>query len=170
MKTNLFTLILAVVALTSVCVTGCNAPAKKEEAATEQAAAKPDMAALKAEIQAIETQWAKATTAKDIATVMSFYADDAVEMNDDEPMVVGKAAIQQSLLKSMEARKAGTTVSFETMDVYGDGNVVTEVGKTTTTDAAGKIVSTGKYVGIFEKRDGKFICIRDINNEDQKGK
>lgn len=167
MKTNPFTPILATVAVLFVCVAGCNAPAQKEKAATEQAAATPDMAALKAEIQAIETEWASATTAKDIKKVMSFYADDAVEMNDDEPMHVGKAAIEQSLTKTMATRKAGTTVSFETMDVFGDGNVVTEVGKTTTKDAAGKLVSTGKYVGIFEKRDGKFLCIRDINNEDQ---
>ncbi|MBN8823754.1 MULTISPECIES: DUF4440 domain-containing protein [unclassified Spirosoma] len=170
MKTNPSTRILAIVAITSVCVTGCNAPAQKQETATEQVAAKPDMAAIKTEIQAIETEWANATTAKDIDKVMALYADDAIEMADDEPMSVGKAAIRQVLLKSMKARKAGTTVSYETMDVYGDGNIVTEVGKTTVKDAAGKVVSTGKYMGIFEKRDGKFICIRDINNEDQKDK
>ncbi|WP_421826844.1 YybH family protein [Larkinella sp.] len=169
MKTNPFTLLLAVVAMTSVCVTGCNAPAKKE-ATTEQVAAKPDMAAIKTEIQAIETEWANATTVKDIDKIMALYADDAIEMADDEPMCVGKAAIRQVLLKSMKARKAGTTVSYETMDVYGDDKLVTEVGKTTIKDAAGNVVSTGKYMGIFEKRDGKFICIRDINNEDQKDK
>ncbi|MCX6218545.1 DUF4440 domain-containing protein [Spirosoma sp.] len=170
MKTNPFTLLLAVVAITSVCVTGCNAPTQKAEATTEQVVTKPDMAVIKTEIQAIETEWASATTAKDIEKVMALYTDDAIEMADDEPMSVGKDAIRQVLLKSMEARKAGTTVSYETMDVYGDNNVVTEVGKTTVKDAAGKVVSTGKYMGIFEKRDGKFICIRDINNEDQKGK
>ncbi|QDK77582.1 DUF4440 domain-containing protein [Spirosoma sp. KCTC 42546] len=170
MKTNPFTLLLAIVAITSVCVTGCNAPAKKTEATTEQLSAKPDMAAIKTEIQAIETEWASATTAKDIDKVMALYTDDAIEMADDEPMSVGKAAIRQVLLKSMKARKAGMTVSYETMDVYGDGNLVTEVGKTTIKDEAGNVVSTGKYMGIFEKRDGKFICIRDINNEDQKDK
>ncbi|KAA9341082.1 YybH family protein [Larkinella humicola] len=170
MKTNPFSRILAIVAITSVCVTGCNAPAQKQEIATEQVAAKPDMAAIKTEIQAIETEWANATTARDIDKVMALYADDAIEMADDEPMCVGKAAIRQVLLKSMKARKAGTTVSYETMDVYGDGDLVTEVGKTTVKDAAGNVVSTGKYMGIFEKRDGKFICIRDINNEDQKDK
>ncbi|MVM35890.1 DUF4440 domain-containing protein [Spirosoma sp. HMF4905] len=170
MKTNPFTLLLAVVAITSVCVTGCNAPTQKTEPTTEPIAAKPDMTVIKTEIQAIETEWANATTAKDIDKVMALYADDAVEMADDEPMSVGKAAIRQVLLKSMKARKAGTTVSYETMDVYGDGNVVTEVGKTTIKDPAGNVVSAGKYMGIFEKRDGKFICIRDINNEDQKDK
>ena len=170
MKTSPFTLILAVVAITSVWVTGCNVPAQKADATTEQVAAKPDMGAIKTEIQAIETEWASATTAKDIDKVMALYTDDAIEMADDEPMCVGKAAIRQVLLKSMKARKAGTTVSYETMDVYGDGNVVTEVGKTTVKNAAGNVVSTGKYMGIFEKRGGKFICIRDINNEDQNGK
>ena len=29
-------------------------------------------------------------------------------------------------------------------------------------------VTTGKYVSVFEKRDGKYICIRDIYNSDQK--
>lgn len=168
MKTNPFTPVLAAFAAIVMFAAGCNAPAKTETTTAE--AAKPDMATIKAEIQAVETEWAAATTAKDISKVMTFYADDAVEMNDDEPMHVGKAAIQQALAKSMATRKAGTTVSFETMDVYGDGNVVTEVGKTTTKDAAGKLVNSGKYVGVFEKRDGRYVCIRDINNEDQKEK
>lgn len=168
MKTNPFTPVLTAFAAIVMFAAGCSAPAKTETATAE--AAKPDMAAIKTEIQAIETEWAAATTAKDISKVMAFYADDAVEMNDDEPMHVGKPAIQQALAKSFADRKAGTVVSFETMDVYGDGNVVTEVGKTTTKDAAGKVVSSGKYVGIFEKRNGKYVCIRDINNEDQKVK
>ncbi|RIV20001.1 nuclear transport factor 2 family protein [Fibrisoma montanum] len=170
MKTKPFTTVLIAFAALMLVVTGCNAPAQKQETATEQVAAKPDMAAIKTEMQAIETEWANAATAKDIDKLMSFYADEAVEMNDDEPMLVGKAAIRQAMLKSWEARKAGTTVYYETMDVYGDGNVVTEVGKTTIKDAAGNVVSTGKYMGIFEKRNGKFFCIRDINNEDQKDK
>ena len=168
MKANPFTPILAAVAVLILFAAGCNVPAKTAEAPAE--AAKPDMVAIKGEIQAIETDWAAASNAKDVAKVMAFYADDAVEMNDDEPMYVGKAAIQQSLAKTWATRKSATTVSFETMDVYGDSNTVTEVGKTTTKNAAGKVVSSGKYVGVFEKRDGRYVCIRDINNEDQKEK
>lgn len=166
MKTNLFTPILAVVATLLLSVAGCNAPAKTESTVAESA--KPDMAAVKAEIQAMETEWAKATSNKDVDKVMTYYSDDAVEMSDDEPSHVGKAAIRASLLKSFASRKPGTTVSFETMEVFGNPDEVTEVGKTTIRDAAGALVSSGKYVGIYEKRDGRYICIRDINNEDQK--
>lgn len=146
---------------------GCNTTPKEE---TTSESAKPDMVQIRSEIQAIETEWAKASTAKDITKVMSFYADDAVEMNDDEPMLVGKAAIESSLTKSMTKRKAGSTVSFETLDVFGDANLVTEVGKMTVKDSTDKVISAGKYIGIFEKRDGKYVCIRDISNEDQKDK
>ncbi len=164
MKTNLLAPVFT--ALLLLCIAaGCNVPGKDTAATAE--ATRPDRAAVKAEIQAIETEWAKAATDKDINKLMSFYADDAIEMSDDEPMQVGKAAIQQAVAKSMATRKPGTTVSYETMDVYGEGNIVTEVGKTTTKDAAGKVVSSGKYVGVFEKRDGKYVCIRDINNDDQ---
>ncbi len=128
------------------------------------------MAALKAEIQAIETEWAKAATNKDVPALMSFYADDAIEMADDQPMQVGKVAIEAALREDMKTSPEPRTVAYETMDVYGDENIVTEVGRTTIKDAAGKVVSTGKYMGIFEKRDGKYVCIRDINNDDQKPK
>ncbi len=35
-----------------------------------------------------------------------------------------------------------------------------------TKDASGKVIRTGKYMAIWEKRDGKYICIRDIYNDD----
>lgn len=168
MKNNQFVPVLSAFAALLVFAASCDAPTKTEEKTTE--AARPDMAEVKLEIQALENEWAKATSAKDVAKVMSFYADDAVVMNDDEPMRIGKEAIQQSLTKATMERKPGTTYSFETLDVFGDGNVVTEVGKTTVNDAAGNVVSTGKYVGVFEKRDGKYLCIRDINNDDAKAK
>ena len=56
------------------------------------------------------------------------------------------------------------------MDVYGSGDYVTEVGKTTIKDEKGNVTTTGKYMAIWEKRNGKWVCIRDINNEDAKEK
>ena len=50
--------------------------------------------------------------------------------------------------------------------VFGDENTVTEVGKMTRKDASGKVVSTGKYMAVWEKRDGKYLCVRDIGNSD----
>jgi ketosteroid isomerase-like protein len=128
----------------------------------------PDLSNIKAEIKAIEDAWAAAATAKDVATIVGFYADDAISMNDDQPMLVGKAAIQKGVEEEMARRKANTTVAFETLDLYGNENRVTEVGKTTITDSAGKVTYTGKYMAVWEKRNGKWLTIRDISNDDAK--
>ena len=54
-------------------------------------------------------------------------------------------------------------------DVLKDlANTITEVGKTTRMDASGKVTSIGKYMAIWEKRNGKYICVRDISNNDSK--
>ncbi len=131
---------------------------------------KPDMTAVRAEIQAIESAWAAATNAGDVNALMALYADDAVSMSNNAPSLVGKAAIQKDLEENIKKRPEGSTISFETTEVFGDDQVVTEIGTSVTKDATGKVTSTGKYIAIFEKRDGKYICIREIYNDDAKEK
>lgn len=137
---------------------------------TKSEAPKPDMAKIKAEIKAIEDAWAAASSAEDVATIVGFYADDAISMIDDQPMLVGKAAIQKGVEAEMARHKDKVTVAFETLDLYGDEYRVTEVGKTTVTDSTGKVTYTGKYMAVWEKRNGKWLTIRDISNDDAKDK
>ena len=33
-------------------------------------------------------------------------------------------------------------------------------------DPSGELVSQGKYMSLFEKRNGKYVCVRDIWNSD----
>jgi uncharacterized protein (TIGR02246 family) len=136
----------------------------------EQVSAKPDLSKLKAEIQALENSWAAADNARNAKAVAAFYADDAVSLAYNKPMVVGQAAILKDIEESMTKRAKGSTVTYEIMDVFGNENTVTEVGKAIFKDATGKIISTGKYMAIWEKRNGKYLCVRDIYNEDAKEK
>ena len=138
--------------------------------AVKEMPAKPDMAKVKAEIQALETAWAAADNARNAAAISAFYADDAISMSNNNPMLVGKAAILKDIEASLAKRQKGATVSYDIMDVFGDDNTVTEVGKTTSKDAAGKVFYTGKYMAVWEKRNGKYTCVRDINNDDVKAK
>ena len=153
---------------------GCGAPAEKKEASTtettEVAVAAPDMAAIKAEIQTLETSWANADNARDANAIAAFYADDAISLSNNKPMLSGKAAIQKDIEEGLVKRAKGSMVSYDVQDVFGCENSVTEVGKTTVKDASGKVTSTGKYIAVWEKRDGKYLCVRDIYNEDAKEK
>ncbi|MBA4409178.1 MAG: nuclear transport factor 2 family protein [Bacteroidota bacterium] len=137
---------------------------------TEQVTAKSDLAKIKAEIQALENSWAAADNARNSDAVAAFYADDAVSLANNKPMVVGKAAIKKDIEANMAKRAKGSTVSYDILDVFGNENTVTEVGKSTVKDEAGKVTSTGKYMAVWEKRNGKYVCIRDIYNEDVKEK
>jgi uncharacterized protein (TIGR02246 family) len=150
---------------------GCNTNETKPaepEAPAAAATAPLDMNNVKAEIQALETAWAEADNAGDVKTLTAFYADDAVTMPGNKPMISGKEAIQKDIEESMAKKVKGVTVAYEVLDVFGDENTVTEVGKTTRKDAAGKVIYTGKYMAIWQKRDGKYVCIRDIGNDDVK--
>jgi ketosteroid isomerase-like protein len=154
--------------------TACNDTAAGDKTSDEKPdkamTTKADPAKLKAEIQAQETAWANADNARDMKTVAGFYADDAVSLGNNQPMMVGHAAIAKDVEAYVGKRKKGETVAYDVMDVFGDDNYVTEVGKTTRKDATGKIVYTGKYMAIWENRAGKWICIRDISNDDVKEK
>jgi len=148
----------------------CQEAEKKEipPATTVAEPAKPDPAQVRAEIVTIENAWAAAQNAKDINALMAMYADDAVSMPDGEPMLNGKAAIQKKQEADFAKPAKFASIAFETMDVYAQGNVVTEVGKAMYKDATGKIIGGGKYIAVFEKRDGKYLCIREIYNQDSK--
>ncbi|MCH6198252.1 DUF4440 domain-containing protein [Aquiflexum sp. LQ15W] len=170
-KKNYFLIATACIAL-SLFTVACSSPAPEETVAPEEVATppaqEPDMAAIKAEIQDLEDAWGAADTAGDITSLMAFYADDAVSMGSGAPVAVGKAAIQKEFESSMAKRPAGQTITFEVLDIFGDENTITEVGKTTRKDASGKVVSSGSYMAIWEKRDGKYVCVRDISNNDSK--
>ena len=150
--------------------TSCQEAKKKETAAetTVAESAKPDLAQIRSEIVAIENAWAAAQNAKDVNALMALYADDAVSMPDGEPMLTGKAAIQKKQEADFAKPSKYASIAFETIDVYAQGDVVTETGKTMYKDAAGKTTGGGKYIAVYEKRDGKYLCIREIYNQDSK--
>lgn len=167
---NIFKIAMLGLAI-SIFTIGCNSqPDKKTEmepAVTEEpVVVKADMASIKAEIQALENDWAAADNARDANAIAAFYSDDAISMSNNAPMTVGKAAIQKEMEESLAKRTQGETVAYVTLEVFGDGNTVTEIGTAISKDASGKVIRTGKYMAIWEKLDGKYRCIRDIYNTD----
>lgn len=150
---------------------GCNSSpdkkTEKESAITvEPVVAKVDMASIKTKIQGLESAWAAADNARDANAVLAYYSDDAMSLSNNAPISKGKTAIQKEIEEGMAKKAEGETVSYNTLEVFGDENTVTEIGTSISKDASGKVIRTGKYMAIWEKRDGKYICIRDIYNSD----
>lgn len=142
----------------------------QEKAATDTAATRPDLAQVRTEVENIEKEWAAALNRKDLDKLMSLYADDAVSYANDFAMLKGKEAIHEKQAADFASDTTKLAYSFETMDVFSEGNQILETGKTIRKDASGKVISTGKYMAFFEKRDGKLLCIREMYNNDVKAK
>jgi uncharacterized protein (TIGR02246 family) len=145
-------------------VTETNASSETVKAETE----KSDMTLVKAEIQSIENQWADAMNKKDINALMALYADDATSMQDGAPTLKGKSAIQSQQEKEFAAPPRYASISFQTQDIYGTPDEVTEVGTSSEKDASGNEIATGKYIAVFKKVDGSYKCVREIYNKDSK--
>ncbi len=140
----------------TVAFLGCN-PKKEETAPTV------DKEQIKTEIQALETAFVNAYNNRNVDSV-SYYADDAVSFLQGGEPLVGKAAILESLKKDAEAAPKGNKFTFTTQDVFpsSDGNQVVEVGRYELADSTETVLNSGNYISVFEKRDGKYVCIRDM--------
>ena len=133
-------------------------PASKEE----------KMAAIKAEIIVLEKSWDTYFNSGDLNSLLSLYADDAIRLPNNQTIISGKEAIKKEMEIEQTKLKKGYTNTSETTDVFGDENTVTEVGKTIRKDASGKVKSTGKYITIWKKVNGKFVTVREMWNDDAK--
>jgi ketosteroid isomerase-like protein len=126
------------------------------------------LSALKVEIAALEKTWDTYFNSGDLESLLTLYADDAVRLPSNQMIISGKEAIKKEMEVEQTKLKKGYTNTSETIDVFGDENMVTEIGKTIRKDASGKVKSTGKYITIWKKINGKFVTIREMWNDDTK--
>jgi ketosteroid isomerase-like protein len=124
-----------------------------------------DKEQVKAEIQAIETHFALTYNNRNVDS-LTYYADDAISYFAGEMPIVGKVAIHQHIANELKDFPAGAKVSFETIDIYvaDDGNNVAEIGEYKQVDSTGILLHRGHYFSFFAKRDGKYVCTRDMTN------
>ena len=125
---------------------------------------KADMDALRAELQAMEDAFAKSYNARDARAVAVYYADDAVSCGPEQAPLVGKEAIIADLKKTFAEGGDDSTIRFEVDAVWASGDLVVEAGKSFIKGADGQEKEVGNYISVFERRDGKLVCVRDSYN------
>jgi uncharacterized protein (TIGR02246 family) len=131
----------------------------------EPAAQSPDLELVKAEIQAIENEFANAFNTRN-AEAVTYYAENAVSYFAGQAPVVGREAIIQHIREELEDFPEGAIINFETREVYvtNDGENVAEIGAHTLVDSTGSVIQSGHYFSFFAKKDGKYRCTRDMAN------
>ncbi|MCJ7758145.1 MAG: nuclear transport factor 2 family protein [Gillisia sp.] len=126
-----------------------------------------DKEEIKKEIQAKEDLFAETYNAGEMKNI-GYYADDAVSFSQNRPPLVGKQAIGEYLAEGIDTFGASNKISFATNEVFvsNDGVQVVEIGYYKVVDSTNTIVNSGNYMSLFEKRDGKYVSLRDMSVSD----
>ena len=126
--------------------------------------AKPvDMEKTKTDIQAMEDAFAAAEKAKDADAVVAYYSDDAISYNRNEEPTSGKAAIKERIAENLAKDTTGNYNVYKVVDLFAEGNMLVEIGSWKVLNPSGAETDKGHYMSYFQKRDGKYVCVRDMN-------
>lgn len=125
-----------------------------------------DKEQIKKEIQAKEDEFAATYNAGQMKNI-GFYADDATSFYQNRAPLVGKPAIVEFLLADLKSNS--NKISFITNEVFvsDNGNLVVEIGAYKVVDSTDTPVNTGNYMTLFEKRNGKYVSLRDMSASDR---
>jgi ketosteroid isomerase-like protein len=125
-----------------------------------------DKEQIKKEIQAKENEFAEVYNSGVIKSI-GYYADDAKTFFQNRPPLEGKEAIVAFLKTDIDPAYKNK-ISFTTNEVHvsSDGNQVIEIGYFKVVDSTGTVKNTGNYMSLFEKRNGKYVCLRDMSASD----
>ncbi len=122
-----------------------------------------DMEKIKVEIQAMEDAYAAGEKAKDADAVAAYYSEDAINYSRNNEPNAGKAAITKNIADNMAKDTLGNYNVYKIVDLFAEGNKAVEIGSWTEFDSSGKEIGNGNYMSYFEKRDGKYVCVRDMS-------
>ena len=152
MKKNIRLLLLLAISVFSF--TACSTAEKPEPL---------DMATITAEIQAMEDAYAAAEKAKDADGVAAYYSEDAISYSRNTEPVSGRSAIRDRIAQRIANDTLGTYNVYKVVDLFAEGNSAVEIGSWTEFNTEGTETENGYYMSYFEKRDGKYQCVRDMS-------
>jgi ketosteroid isomerase-like protein len=143
----------------------CNSKQEASTASTASTSSTIDKEQIKKEIQAKEDAFAEVYNSGELKNI-GYYADDATTFFQNRPPLIGKEAI-------VEFYKSGITstsnkISFTSKDIFisNEGDQVVEIGYFKVVDSTNTPINTGNYMSLFQKRDGKYVCVRDMSASD----
>jgi ketosteroid isomerase-like protein len=121
---------------------------------------------IKKEIQAKEDSFANVYNSGELKNI-GYYADDAKSFLPNRPPLVGRDSII-AFLKADLASAANNKIKYTTNEVFvsDGGNRVLELGSFLVADSANNPINTGNYMSLFEKRNGRYVALRDMSVSD----
>lgn len=102
----------------------------------------------------------------DLEAVVALYAEDAVLLPANSPEVKGRDAIRKYYAADMAGLKPGESGIIVESTQGVSGNLGWSSGRVKDTTAKRATKSTGKFLSVSRKVNGKWLYIRDTWNDD----
>lgn len=122
-------------------------------------------------IKAVADTYVKASLARDVKAIAALYTDDAIEMPPNQPMVKGRAAIEQFYQREFASGATISAFSLSHIQAEASGDLGYDVGTyqqtATPPGAANPVSDTGKYTVILRRTGGAWKVAYAIYNSDQ---
>ena len=121
-------------------------------------------------VKAVADSYVKATLAGDAKAIAALYAEDAVEMPPNQPMIKGRAAIQAYYEKEMGSGMKVNSFTLVHLDTHAAGDRGYDVGtyrQSVTPKGAAPVSDSGKYTVIVKRSGAGWQVAYAIYNSDQ---
>ncbi len=115
-------------------------------------------------IEGMEAKYAKGLEMRDINPIMDYYADDIKSFEHEKPTIEGKESMKTMTAEMFKQMPKGMKVTMKPSDmrISSDGALVSETGGYVVTDSLGNKTASGNFMATFEKRDGRYQCVREM--------
>jgi len=121
----------------------------------------------KAAIRALDAEWSKAATAKDVDRVVKFYAKDGSVVWPDQPIATGHKAIRASWKKAFNDAP-GMYLDFKPthIEISSGGDMASDFGLVHFAPNAkpGDTQNTAKYLVVWKREKGAWKVLYDSWN------
>ncbi len=164
-------LMLAVVGLF---LSGCNkgTSASADSAAVASGGKSFDKSAARAEIIRADSAWLRLVQAKNVDSLMPYYAPEAVSMSEGTKAVKGTRDLRSAYTEMVKANVRDMTFKIDGVEFSDDGTMAYDHGSYSGTmdGPKGKPVKfSGNYLNVWKNIGGRWVMVAEISNSSQPG-
>jgi len=152
---------LMIIALGSFFIFSCNSDKTEKSTGEKPPSAGLDKRWAKSFIDSINTRFSEQIAAGDSIALASHYWPDAELLLDNSDPVKGGDIVNAW---GYAIRSGIKEMSFVTTDITGTSTLIIETGTYEIKNASKSLIDKGKYVVVWEKRNGEWKLFRDIGS------
>ena len=120
--------------------------------------------AVRPAIEAANARFSAAAARGDGAALAALYSAEGQVMPAGSAPLRGHGAIQKFWQGALDSGIA--SIGLKTLEVFGTGATVTEVGQYELRDKSGKVLDHGKYLVVWQDEQGQWKLLRDMFSTD----